>query len=76
MHPGGVPSAMHLFNFEKSANLKHPNVHPLGYTSLWINDKLTDLTELHSCIKDNFLFLFEFFISKTGLWRVDKNANK
>ena len=27
MHPGGVRSAMHLFNFEKSANLKHPNVH-------------------------------------------------
>ena len=25
MHPGGVRSAMHLFNFEKSANLKHPN---------------------------------------------------
>ena len=29
MHPGGVRSAMHLFNFEKSANLKHPNDH--GY---------------------------------------------
>ena len=24
MHPGGVRSAMHLFNFDKSANLKHP----------------------------------------------------
>ena len=24
MHPGGVRGAMHLFNFEKSANLKHP----------------------------------------------------
>ena len=28
MHPGGVRSAMHLFNFEKSANLKHPNAYP------------------------------------------------
>ena len=27
MHPGGVPSAMDLFDFEKSANLKHPSVH-------------------------------------------------
>ena len=27
MHPGGVRSATHLFDFEKSANLKHPNVH-------------------------------------------------
>ena len=27
MHPGGVRSAMDLFDFEKIANLKHPNVH-------------------------------------------------
>ena len=27
MHPGGVRSAMDLFDFEKSANLKHPNVY-------------------------------------------------
>ena len=27
MHPGGMRSAMDLFDFEKSANLKHPNVH-------------------------------------------------
>ena len=26
MHPGGVRSALHLFNFETSANLKRPNV--------------------------------------------------
>ena len=26
MHPGGVRSAMDLFDFEKSANLKHPSV--------------------------------------------------
>ena len=25
MHPGGVRSAMDLFDFEKSANLKHPS---------------------------------------------------
>ena len=25
MHPGGMRSAMDLFDFEKSANLKHPN---------------------------------------------------
>ena len=28
MHPGGIRSDTHLFYFEKSANLKHPNVHP------------------------------------------------
>ena len=28
MHPGGVRSAMDLFDFEKSANLKHPSVQP------------------------------------------------
>ena len=28
MHPGGVRSAMHLFNFEKIANLKHPSAYP------------------------------------------------
>ena len=28
MHPWGVRSAMHLFNFEKSANLKHPYAYP------------------------------------------------
>ena len=27
MHPGGVRSAMDLFDFEKSANLKHPSIH-------------------------------------------------
>ena len=27
MHPGGMRSAMDLFDFEKSANLKHPNKH-------------------------------------------------
>ena len=27
MHPGGMRSAMDLFDFEKSANLKHPNVY-------------------------------------------------
>ena len=27
MHPGGVRSAMDLFDFEKSANLKHPIIH-------------------------------------------------
>ena len=27
MHPGGMRSAMDLFDFEKSANLKHPNAH-------------------------------------------------
>ena len=27
MHPGGVRSAMDLFDFEKSANLKHPTPH-------------------------------------------------
>ena len=27
MHPGGMRSAMDLFDFEKSANLKHPSVH-------------------------------------------------
>ena len=27
MHPGGMRSAMDLFDFEKSANLKHPNTH-------------------------------------------------
>ena len=27
IHPGGVRTAMHLFNFEKSANLKHPSDH-------------------------------------------------
>ena len=26
MHPGGIRSDTHLFYFEKSANLKHPNV--------------------------------------------------
>ena len=26
MHPGGVRSAMDLFDFEKSANMKHPSV--------------------------------------------------
>ena len=25
MHPGGMRSAMDLFDFEKSANLKHPS---------------------------------------------------
>ena len=28
MHPGGIRSDTQLFYFEKSANLKHPNVHP------------------------------------------------
>ena len=27
MHPGGMRSAMDLFDFEKSANLKHSNDH-------------------------------------------------
>ena len=26
MHPGGMRCAMDLFDFEKSANLKHPNI--------------------------------------------------
>ena len=29
MHPGGMRSAMDLFVFEKSANLKHPNIHTI-----------------------------------------------
>ena len=28
MHPGGMRSAMDLFDFEKNANLKHPSVQP------------------------------------------------
>ena len=31
MHPGGMRSAMDLFDFEKSANLKHPNEHLYGH---------------------------------------------
>ena len=35
MHPGGVGiSAMHLFNFEKSASLKHSIAGPTARTSV------------------------------------------
>ena len=34
MHPGGVRSDMHLFNFEKSANLKHPTGHSVRLIEL------------------------------------------
>ena len=39
MHPGGMRSAMDLFDFEKSANLKHPNVQAVvfGVSHLWSN---------------------------------------
>ena len=31
MHHGGMRSAMDLFDFEKSANLKHPTVHIIHF---------------------------------------------
>ena len=34
MHPGGMRSAMDLFDFEKSANLKHPNEYTFGHPSI------------------------------------------
>ena len=34
MHPGGVRSAMDLFDFEKSANLKHPTAHVTKITNI------------------------------------------
>ena len=39
MHPGGVRNDTHLFYFEKSANLKHPNVQAVvfGVSHLWSN---------------------------------------
>ena len=39
MHHGGMRSAMDLFDFEKSANLKHPNVQAVvfGVSHLWSN---------------------------------------
>ena len=37
MHPGGVRSDTHLFYFEKSANLKHPNVHSWLHASYLLN---------------------------------------
>ena len=37
MHPGGMRSAMDLFDFEKSANLKHPNVHSLTYYAVLVD---------------------------------------
>ena len=46
MHPGGVRSAMDLFDFQKSANLKHPSRHasPAKILSYNMNYKGTDLT--------------------------------
>ena len=43
MHPGGVRSAMHLFNFEKSANLKH-TIGYVGYKRLSENAKSIKIT--------------------------------
>ena len=36
MHPGGMRSAMDLCDFEKSANLKHPNVYAVIFISYWL----------------------------------------
>ena len=33
MHPEGMPSAMDLVDFEKSADLKHSNVYSMRFVS-------------------------------------------
>ena len=56
MHPGGVRSAMDLFDFEKSANLKHPIVHVLwisGEASLaddWLRAQCAGLSGMNKNI--------------------------
>ena len=44
MHPGGVRSAMDLFDFEKSANLKHPSVHISAGHLFWIYRQLIGMS--------------------------------
>ena len=36
MHPEGMPSAMDLVDFEKSADLKHPNVYSMRNVFLFL----------------------------------------
>ena len=56
MHPGGVRSAMDLFDFEKSANLKHPNGHQIHHRrvewidSVKINPSMVMMRECNVCI--------------------------
>ena len=54
MHPGGVRSAMDLFDFEKSANLKHPSVHTKfcevrSIQVLFPRKRLPDQVEIFVC---------------------------
>ena len=48
MHPGGMRSAMDLFDFEKSANLKHPSVHRAGTSCLPLRSPLHQWLPVHT----------------------------
>ena len=60
MHPWGVRSAMYLFLFEKSANLKHPSAQYPQYESLELSHKWTEDNEYP--IKSIFVHFSRFFI--------------
>ena len=56
MHPGGVRTAMDLFDFEKSANLKHPNVYFTPMTSKTNSnfDQFCSVITKRDCLKNRF----------------------